>query len=160
MNQRYNDNTKRPELKENQLGILKIYAFCQKIQQRASGPGGSATGVIYLPVRKYPKTDSIFPSEVAATLLSGSRRVQLEDSSHIVKVSSYADTLSSDVYWRKWPNRPNRQAHMELCYRNLGILERVLNQIALSNSTMEKCPSMQVKKQRKHGRTSTIEEQK
>ena len=30
---------KKPESKENQLGILKIYAFCQKIQQRASGPG-------------------------------------------------------------------------------------------------------------------------
>ena len=32
---------KKPESKENQLGILKIYAFCQKIQQRASGPGES-----------------------------------------------------------------------------------------------------------------------
>ena len=32
---------KKPKSKENQLGILKIYAFCQKIQQRASGPGES-----------------------------------------------------------------------------------------------------------------------
>ena len=39
MRQRYNDNTKRPKPKENQLGILKIYAFCQKIQQKTSGPG-------------------------------------------------------------------------------------------------------------------------
>ena len=31
MRQRYNDNTKRPKPKENKLGILKIYAFCQKI---------------------------------------------------------------------------------------------------------------------------------
>ena len=27
---RYSDDTKRPKLKENQLGILKIYTFCQK----------------------------------------------------------------------------------------------------------------------------------
>ena len=49
MSQRYNDNTKRPKPKENQLEILKIFAFCQKIQQRASGPGESTAGVsIYL----------------------------------------------------------------------------------------------------------------
>ena len=36
MRQRYNDNTKIPKQKENKLGILKIYAFCQKIQQTAS----------------------------------------------------------------------------------------------------------------------------
>ena len=28
MSQRYNDNTERPKLKENHLGILKIYVFC------------------------------------------------------------------------------------------------------------------------------------
>ena len=40
---------KKPETKENQLGILKIYAFCQKIQQRASGPGESTAWLhIYL----------------------------------------------------------------------------------------------------------------
>ena len=40
---------KKPELKENQLGILKIYAFCQKIQQSASGPGESTAWLhIYL----------------------------------------------------------------------------------------------------------------
>ena len=44
--QRYSDNTKRPKPKENQLGILKIYAFCQKIQQRASGPGECCWGYI------------------------------------------------------------------------------------------------------------------
>ena len=49
MSQRYNDNTKRPKPKENQLEILKIYAFCQKIQQRALAPAESAAGVtIYL----------------------------------------------------------------------------------------------------------------
>ena len=35
MRQRYND-TKIPKQKENKLGILKIYAFYQKIQQMAS----------------------------------------------------------------------------------------------------------------------------
>ena len=40
MGQRYNDNTKWPKLRENQLGILETYALCLKIQQSASGPGG------------------------------------------------------------------------------------------------------------------------
>ena len=39
MRQIYNDNTKKPKPKENQLGILKIYAFCLKIQQKTSDPG-------------------------------------------------------------------------------------------------------------------------
>ena len=34
MNQRYNDNIKKPKLQDIQLGILNIYAYCQKIQQR------------------------------------------------------------------------------------------------------------------------------
>ena len=46
---KYSDNTKRPKSKENQLGILKIYAFCQKIQQRALGTGESTAWLpIYL----------------------------------------------------------------------------------------------------------------
>ena len=49
MSERYNDNTERLRLKENQLGILKVYAFCEKIQQRASSPEESAAGLhIYL----------------------------------------------------------------------------------------------------------------
>ena len=48
MRKRYNDNTKRPKPKENKLGVLKTYAFCQKIQQKASGPGESAAGITYL----------------------------------------------------------------------------------------------------------------
>ena len=47
MSQRYNDNIKRPKPKENQLGVLKIYTFCQKIQQKASGPGESTAGVTH-----------------------------------------------------------------------------------------------------------------
>ena len=69
----------------------------------------------------------------------------------------HANTSSPDVYCRK---RPNRRAHLELCHRNLDILGRVLNQIALSNSTAEKCAPMQGIKQPEHGRTSTTEEQK
>ena len=74
MNQRYNDNTKRPQLKENQPGILKIYIFCWKIQQRHLGPGDSAAGITYLSMRIHPKSCSIFTLKVATTLLSGSRK--------------------------------------------------------------------------------------
>ena len=86
-------------------------------------------------------------------------RVQLEHSCHIVKVGIelHAYTSIPDVYQRK---RPNWQAHLELCLRNHDILERLLNQIALSNSTAGKCASIQVIKQPEHGGTSTIEEQK
>ena len=45
MSQRYNDNI-RPKPQDTQLGILKIYAFCWKIQQRASGPGEGAAGIM------------------------------------------------------------------------------------------------------------------
>ena len=86
MSQRYSDNTKRPKPKENQLGILKIYAFFRKIPQRALGPGESAIGVTKLSMRIHPKSCCIFPKKVAATLLSGLRKAWLEHSSHIVKV--------------------------------------------------------------------------
>ena len=71
MSQRYNDNTKRPKPKENQLGILRIYAFCRKIQLRASGPRESAAGVTYLSMIIHPKRCRIFSKKVAATLISG-----------------------------------------------------------------------------------------
>ena len=48
MGQKYNDNIKRSKFKENQIRIIKMYAFCQKIEQRTSGPGESAAGVTYL----------------------------------------------------------------------------------------------------------------
>ena len=60
MRQRY-DNIKRQEPKENQLGILKIYTFCQKVQQRALGPGQSTAGVTYLSMKIDPKSCRIFP---------------------------------------------------------------------------------------------------
>ena len=74
MSQRYNDKTKRPKLKENQVGILKIYLFCQKIQQRSLGLGESTAGVTYLSMKIHQKSCCILPLKVAATLLSGSRK--------------------------------------------------------------------------------------
>ena len=46
MSQRYNYYIKRPKPQDIQLGFLKIYAICQKIQHWASVPGGSAAGVM------------------------------------------------------------------------------------------------------------------
>ena len=48
MSQRYNDITKRPKPKENQLGILKIYVLYRKIQQKTSDSGDSTARVTYL----------------------------------------------------------------------------------------------------------------
>ena len=57
MSQTYNDNIKRPKPQDTQLGILNIYAFCRKIQQKASGPGKSDAGVTqYLSLGIHPKT--------------------------------------------------------------------------------------------------------
>ena len=56
------------------LRILKIYAFCQKIQQRTLVPGDSAAGFMYLHVRIHPKSYCIFSLQVATTLLSGSTK--------------------------------------------------------------------------------------
>ena len=66
----------RPNPQDTQLGILKIYAFCWKIQQEASAPGLSAAGFTYVFENKSKELifKSIFPLKVAATLLSGSRK--------------------------------------------------------------------------------------
>ena len=74
MRQRHNGNTKRPKSKENQQGILKIYAFCQKIcQQRALGPGERCWG--YESINENAcKNCHIFVLKVATTLLRGSRK--------------------------------------------------------------------------------------
>ena len=45
MSHRYNGNIKGPKPQDIQLRILKIYAFCRKIQQRASDLGESAAGL-------------------------------------------------------------------------------------------------------------------
>ena len=75
MSQRYNENIKRPKSQDTQLGILKIYLFCQKIQCRVSDPGESTAGVIYLSMRIHLKSSSICmsPLKVSNTLLNGTR---------------------------------------------------------------------------------------
>ena len=79
MSQRYNDNTKTPKPKENWLGNSKIYTFCQKIQERASGiPGESTAEVTYLSMRKHRMLPQLY------LVVQG--RAQLEHSCHIVKV--------------------------------------------------------------------------
>ena len=45
MIQRNNGNLERSKLQVTQPGILKIYAFYRKLQERASGPGESTGGV-------------------------------------------------------------------------------------------------------------------
>ena len=76
----YNDSTKRPKPKENQLGIYGIQLgnllILLEIQQRVSGSGESAAGVTYPSIRIHPKSFCIFLLKATATLLS----------SHIVKV--------------------------------------------------------------------------
>ena len=74
MSQRYNDNTKRPKPKENQLWIFKIYACCRKNQQMVLGPGESTTWVTYISMGIHPKWCPIFPLKVFTTLLSDSRK--------------------------------------------------------------------------------------
>ena len=69
ISQSYNNNTKMPNLQDSQLGILKIYAFCQKIQQ-VLGPGKNTAGVTYLFMRIHLKSCHIFPLKVAAILLN------------------------------------------------------------------------------------------
>ena len=81
MSQRYNDNIKRPESQDTQLGILKICTFCQKIQQRALGPGESAAAA----------TVPVFENSPKNLVVQG--RAQLENSSHIVKVGLEATYL-------------------------------------------------------------------
>ena len=57
MIQRYNGNIERSKLEVTQPGILKIYAFYRKLQERASGPGECTGGVTkYLSLRISPRT--------------------------------------------------------------------------------------------------------
>ena len=46
MSQRYKGNIKRPKPQDTLPEILRIYAFCRKIQQRVPSPGESAGGVM------------------------------------------------------------------------------------------------------------------
>ena len=71
MRQIYNDNTKKPKPKENQLGILKIYAFWPNSAEDL----GSRRALMVLRIyENAPKNCRIFPLKVVTTLLSGSRK--------------------------------------------------------------------------------------
>ena len=85
LSQRYNYSTKRPKLKENQLGILKIYAFCQINQQRASAPAES-TAEVNICENTPIKVAASFLEMLTQLHLVIHGRPQLECSSHIVQV--------------------------------------------------------------------------
>ena len=61
MSQKCKENTKRPKPQHTQLGILKIFAFCWKIKQRALAPGESAARVTYVSVKTHLKSSGIIP---------------------------------------------------------------------------------------------------
>ena len=147
MKQKHKNNRKRPKPKENQPGILKFYAFCQKIQQKTSGPGKRCW--CYVSMRMHPKNRHTFTLKVAWTLLSGSH-------SHS-QCQGYVLTLQALAYIK---GKDRTSGPIWNDHRNPDILEKVLNWITLSNSTAGKCTPMQVIKQAEHGRTSTTEEQK
>ena len=75
--------------------------------------------------------------------------------SHIVKGGVEATYFHFNP-WRILKETTKLAAHLELCHRNPDILERVLNQTNLSNSTAAKCAPMQVIKQPEQGRTLTF----
>ena len=67
---RYNDNTKRPKLKENQLKIFKNI----HILPENSAESQAQERVTYLSMRIHWESCCIFPQKVAKTFLSGSRK--------------------------------------------------------------------------------------
>ena len=75
----------RPKPKENQPGILKIYAFCQIIQQGASSPGGMLLGLRIFYENAPGKLQPVPTKSFCNLVFQG--RVQLEHSSYIVKAS-------------------------------------------------------------------------
>ena len=145
MSQIYNDNTKRTKSKENQLGSQESHLgnsrILLEIQQRALGPGESASGTTYLSLRIRSKVLHFSPKSCRNfTQWFGEGRSWSIVITQLRSVSRlHANTSSPDVYGRK---RPKRRDHLELCHRNPDILERVLNWIALSNSTAEKCAAI------------------
>ena len=74
MSQIYNDIIKRPKLQDTQLEILKIYPFCQKIQQRVSVQ------------EEHCPHYTVYFFENTPQNLMVQGRMQLEGSSHIVKI--------------------------------------------------------------------------
>ena len=73
MSQIYNDNTKRPKSKENQLGILGISSReFTHFAGNSAYERESTTATMYLSLRICPKSCYIFSLKVPTTLLSGS----------------------------------------------------------------------------------------
>ena len=60
MRQRYNNNTKKPKPKENELAILKCMHFARKISRRPQVQESTA-GVTYLSMRMHPKIAAFSP---------------------------------------------------------------------------------------------------
>ena len=79
MNQRYNDNIKRPKLQDTWLEILKMFTFCWKIQQWATRE------------RCWSYLVSAFKN--TPTNIKIQEREQLKHSSHINKVGVQAICL-------------------------------------------------------------------
>ena len=76
MSQTYDDNTKRPKPKENQLGILAVSSrkFTHSVENSAGGLGsGRECNWGYVSIfDNAPKSCHISPLKVVVTLLSGS----------------------------------------------------------------------------------------
>ena len=90
MNQIYNDNTKRPKPKENQLGILGISSreFTHYVGNSAEGLQSRTEccwGYVSIFENTPKKLLHLFPKS-CATLLSVQGKAQLVHSSHIVNV--------------------------------------------------------------------------
>ena len=155
MRQRYKYNTKRPKPK----GIIKTSTFCQKIQQRSSGPGERALLGLCIYENAPPKLLHLPPKSchIFNKWFKEGRNLSIAGTKLRSLLRLHASTSSPVVYRRK---RPNQWAHLELCHRNPDILERMLKRIALSSSTAGKCTPIQVMKQPEHEKTSTTEEQK
>ena len=83
MNQRYNDNTKRPKPKENQLGILGISLreFTHSVGNLAEVfRSGRECCWHYISIfENTPKSYRISSLKVAATLLSGSGKDTVQE---------------------------------------------------------------------------------
>ena len=81
MSQTHNDNTKKPESKENQLGILGISSreFTDSVGNLAEGLRSRRALQRCISIfENTPKSCCISPLKVAATLLSGSGKGAVE----------------------------------------------------------------------------------
>ena len=80
MSQIYNNSTKRPKPKENQLGILEVSSmeFMYFAGNSAQGLGSRREHFWHhVSLRIHPKSCRIFPLKLAATVLSGSGKGEI-----------------------------------------------------------------------------------